>query len=205
MPTSRVRLFSLSLYPLVAILFASCAATPEPPADAPVHADAESPEDVVARGRHLVATGLCHDCHTPKKMGPNGLEPDMDRMLMGHPEDETIPAPFQPTEGAPWIAGANGNFTAWSGPWGVSFAANLTPDPLTGLRSGVWTKALFMQALRTGRHFGTARSILPPMPWNFIGQLSDSDLDAIWAFLATIPPIENHVPVPLAPTGEPIE
>ena len=93
------------------------------------------------------------------------------------------------------------DLTAWSGPWGVSYTANLTPDTLTGLRSGVWTEGLFIKALRTGKHMGTARNILPPMPWQFIGQLSDDDLKAIWAYLGTIPAINNHVPDPISPAA----
>ena len=157
----------------------------------------------VERGKMLVIGGACHDCHTPKKFGPNGPEPDMDRMLSGHPEDIKVSAPYRPTAGSPWVYGVSADLTAWSGPWGVSFPANLTPDTLTGLRSGVWTEELFIKALRTGKHLGIAREILPPMPWNFYGQLSDADLKAIWAYLGTIRPIKNHVPDPIPPAEEP--
>ena len=153
----------------------------------------------IERGRMLVIGGACHDCHTPKKFGPNGPEPDMDRMLSGHPEDIKVSAPYRPAAGSPWVYGVSADLTAWSGPWGVSFPANLTPDTLTGLRSGVWTEELFIKALRTGKHMGTARDILPPMPWNFYGQLSDADLKAIWAYLGTIRAVNNHVPDPIEP------
>jgi hypothetical protein len=59
--------------------------------------------------------------------------------------------------------------TAWSGPWGQSFAANLTPDKNTGL--GVWTEDMFIKAIRTGKHMGTSRDILPPMPWQAFAQM----------------------------------
>ena len=86
----------------------------------------------VARGKYLVTTSGCHDCHTPSKMGPNGPEPDMTRMLSGHPQDlEMPPAPVLPP--GPWAVAVAATSTAWSGPWGVSFTANLTPDPETGL------------------------------------------------------------------------
>jgi hypothetical protein len=71
------------------------------------------------------------------------------------------------------------------------------------LRSGVWTEELFIKALRTGKHMGIARDILPPMPWIFYGQLSDDDLKAIWAYLGTIPAIKNHVPDPIPPADAP--
>ena len=160
-------------------------------------------QTMIEHGKMLVIGGACHDCHTPKKLGPKGPEPDMDRMLSGHPENITVTAPYKPAPGNAWAYGVSEDLTAWSGPWGVSFPANLTPDTLTGLRSGVWTEALFIKALRTGKHMGTARDILPPMPWNFYGQLSDEDLKAIWAYLGTIPAIRNHVPDPIPPVDVP--
>jgi mono/diheme cytochrome c family protein len=171
--------------------------TPVPPA----RAGASGDQKTVERGRMLIIGGLCHDCHTPKKMGPAGPEPDMTRMLSGHPEGIKVTAPYTPAAGSPWFVAGNDQLTAWSGPWGVSFAANLTPDKLTGLRSGVWTEELFIKALRTGKHMGVSRDILPPMPWNFIGQLSDQDLKAMWAYLGSIPPIKNRVPEPIPPAG----
>jgi mono/diheme cytochrome c family protein len=197
----RVPLVAAWLPTVLAI--AACNQTaPAPPAASPGAALAQTQ---VERGKMLVVGGLCHDCHTPKKLGPKGPEPDMDKMLSGHPESIKIAAPYKPAAGSPWTAATNDHLTAWSGPWGVSFTANLTPDSLTGLRSGVWTEALFIKALRTGKHMGTARDILPPMPWQFIGELSDDDLKAIWAYLGTIPAIKNHVPDPLDPSGATIQ
>jgi hypothetical protein len=136
-------------------------------------------------------------------MGAKGPEPDMSRMLSGHPETEKLAKGFVPAAGSPWVIASNAGLTAWSGPWGVSFTANLTPDSLTGLRSGVWSEAVFIKALRTGKHMGVERDILPPMPWPFIGQYSDDDLKAIWAYLGTIPPVKNHVPDPIPPAASP--
>ena len=163
------------------------------------NASAVPQQTQIERGKHLVDTSGCHDCHTPKKPGPRGPEPDMDRALSGHPENVKVTAPYAPAAGSPWIAATNGDFTAWSGPWGISFAANLTPDTNTGLRSGVWTEALFIKAIRTGKHFGTSRDILPPMPWPAYGQMTDDELRAVWEYLGTIRPILNHVPDPIPP------
>jgi hypothetical protein len=157
----------------------------------------------IDRGHMLVIGGGCHDCHTPKKLGPNGPEADMDRMLSGHPESEGVPPPFKPIKGNPYVIHINGHLTAWSGDWGVSFAANLTPDQNTGL--GIWTEDMFLAALKQGKHMGKSRPILPPMPWNWYGQLPDDDLKAMFAYLKSIKPIANRVPVPLTPDGKPIE
>lgn len=152
----------------------------------------------VQRGAYLVSTLGCHDCHTPFTMGPNGPEPDMSRMLSGHPESFEIREPA-PNPGGVWQNGfvAAPTNTAFSGPWGVSFTANLTPDQNTGL--GIWTEDMFMKAIRTGKHFGVSRPILPPMPWPVYRNLTDDDLKAVFAYLRTIPPIVNHVPDPIPP------
>jgi cytochrome c553 len=186
----------------VAMALAACSQPAAPPAET---ASTPPPptQSLVERGRMLVVGGACHDCHTPKKMGANGPELDMDRLLSGHPEGSPAPPPYQPAPGSPWTIATTDDLTAWSGPWGVSFPANLTPDPNTGLRSGVWTEELFIKALRTGKHMGTSRDILPPMPWQMYGQLSDDDLKAIWAYLGTIKPINNHVPDPIPPAAAP--
>lgn len=150
-----------------------------------------------ARCKYLVATSACMDCHTPLKMGPKGPEPDMSRLLSGHPETVAIPAP--PKASGPWNAAALETMTAWSGPWGVSFTANLTPDPETGL--GKWTERDFVQTIRTGRHMGKGRAILPPMPVPVYNNFSDADLRSIFLYLKTLPPIKNKVPEPIAPAG----
>lgn len=153
----------------------------------------------VERGKYLVTFGGCHDCHTPAKMGENGPEPDMDRMLSGHPQDVVVTEPA-PLGDGPWMAAGSVTFTAWSGPWGVSFTRNLTPDDETGI--GTWTEQEFIATLRNGRSRGIGRETLPPMPWPGIGQATDEDLAAIFAYLRTIPAVSNRVPDPLPPAGE---
>jgi hypothetical protein len=151
---------------------------------------------MVPRGEYLVTIGGCNDCHTPWKMGPNGPVPDMSRMLSGHPEALTVQEmPKAPAE--PWMITVTGTFTAWAGPWGTSFTANLTPDPETGL--GKWTEQNFIEVMRTGRHLGRGRPILPPMPWPNYAKMTDEDLKATFAYLKSIPPIRNRVPEPIAP------
>jgi mono/diheme cytochrome c family protein len=149
--------------------------------------------DQVARGKYLVTTSGCNDCHTPWMMGPKGPEPDMSRMLSGHPESVQLPP--APLPAGPWIVSAAATNTAWSGPWGVSFTANLTPDAETGL--GKWTQSNFTQTIRTGRHMGRGRAILPPMPIPMYKHFTDADLEAIFTYLKSIPPVKNRVPEPI--------
>ena len=148
----------------------------------------------IERGRYLVSIAGCHDCHTPLRMGPNGPEPDMGHMLAGHPESMQMPPAPELPEG-PWVAVAAGSMTAWSGPWGVSFTANLTPDVETGL--GAWTADDFVAMARTGRHMGKGRPVLPPMPIQPLGSMTEEDLRAVFAYLQSLPPIRNRVPEPL--------
>jgi mono/diheme cytochrome c family protein len=156
--------------------------------------------DSRARGKYLVTVAGCNDCHTPWKMGPNGPEPDMSRMLSGHPESIQVTAPARLPEGQDlWIAAASATNTAHSGPWGVSFTANLTPDADTGL--GKWTQQTFTQTIRTGRHMGRGRKILPPMPIPMYKHFTDEDLTAIFTYLQSIPAIRNQVPDPLPPAA----
>jgi mono/diheme cytochrome c family protein len=169
------------------LLLAACAQpAPAPPAAPPPPTPAE-------RGKYLVTIVGCGDCHTPAKMGPNGPEPDMTRMLSGHPEGMKLTPP--PKLEGTWLAAAAVTFTAWAGPWGISYTANLTPDQNTGL--GIWTEDMFITAIRQGKHMGKSRPILPPMPWPAFKNMTDDDLKAIFAYLKTIPSVANHVPDPV--------
>jgi hypothetical protein len=152
----------------------------------------------IERGKYLVAIMGCNDCHTPLKMGPQGPEPDMSRMLSGHPEGMKLPPPPKPV--GPWTA-STVLLTAWSGPWGMTYAANITPDKNTGL--GIWTEDMFIKAIRTGKHMGTSRDIQPPMPWQDYQNATDDDLKAVFAYLRTVPPIVNHVPDYEPPSAPP--
>lgn len=148
-----------------------------------------SSQNQIDRGRYLVTIGGCHDCHTPFKMGANGPEPDMTRALSGHPAEFALP---EPKLQEPWIwAGAATN-TAFAGPWGITYAPNLTPDSETGF--GIYTEEMFIQAMRTGKRMGAGRPIMPPMPWPNVAQMTDDDLKAVFAYLRSIPPMKNKVP-----------
>jgi mono/diheme cytochrome c family protein len=145
----------------------------------------------VARGQYLVTVGGCNDCHTPLKMGPNGPEPDMSRMLSGHPAQMKLTAPPVHAD-AGWMWSGSGTNTAFAGPWGISYARNLTPDRMTGI--GIWDEAMFIKTIRTGRHWGVSRPILPPMPWFNYAKMTDEDLKSVYAYLRTIKPVSNQVP-----------
>ncbi len=177
-------------------------AAPRAQTAAPAASPLAAPEgrhaaSAVERGRYIVTTSGCNDCHTPWKMGAKGPEPDLSRMLSGHPEGMALSPP--PKADGPWIVAASATNTAWAGPWGVSFTANLTPDRETGL--GKWTLRNFVETIRTGRHMGRGREVLPPMPIPMYRHMTDDDLASVFAFLQSIPAVKNRVPEPLPPAA----
>lgn len=156
-----------------------------------------SQTEMVALGKYLVTTGGCDDCHTPKIFTASGPVPDTTRRLIGFTQGEKLPA-LDVKYVAPgnWIA-TESNLSAWVGPWGISYAANLTPDNATGI--GALTEEMFIKTLREGKWMGVGRPLLPPMPWQDIGQMTDQDLKAMYAYLRTIKSIHNEVPQPTPP------
>ena len=150
------------------------------------------------RGKYLVTIASCNDCHTPLKMTAQGPQPDMTLLLSGHPASLHMATPPKTDEMWGWVGAMT--MTAFSGPWGTSYAANLTPDMETGL--GAWSEAAFIGAMRTGQHMGAGRMIMPPMPWMNIGKMTDDDLKSVFAYLKTIPPVKNQVPDVVEPPKE---
>lgn len=154
-----------------------------------------SEAEMIERGKYLITAGGCHDCHSPKVFGPQGPKIDETKILSGYPEGMKL-AEFDPAvlEPGKYVL-LTQDATAAVGPWGASFAANLTPDNETGI--GTWQPDMFINALRTGKHLGAGRPILPPMPWQMLGKLTDEDLRSMFAYLKSLPPIKNKVPEPV--------
>ncbi|MCL4264772.1 MAG: hypothetical protein KJ069_16230 [Anaerolineae bacterium] len=123
---------------------------PLPAPDGPITAPDES--DQIAYGEYLVRHVMaCTDCHTP--IDPNSGQPQMDRFLSGG----------QPFEG----------------PWGIVYAANITPDEETGL--GNWTETEIKRAFLSGVRIDGRRLVL--MPWEYYASLSGPDADATASYL----------------------
>jgi mono/diheme cytochrome c family protein len=133
----------------------------------PVAPAAMTAEQRVERGRYLMTAMPCVDCHTP---GTLYGAPDTTRMY-------------------------SGSELGWVGPWGVAYAANLTPDS-TGL--GAWTEDQIATAIRTGNR-PDGRQLAAIMPWMTFANLTDEDAHAIAAYLKTIKPVHHKVPAPVPP------
>ncbi len=127
-----------------------------------------TPEQKLARGRYLAEIIGCNDCHTP---GALYGTPDLTRQLAG-------------------------SEIGWTGPWGTSYAANLTPDSSTGI--GTYSEDEIVTAFTKGVKKSGA-PVLPPMPWPNFARMTAEDAHAIAAYLKSIPAIVHAVPQNLAP------
>lgn len=128
-----------------------------------------SQRDPLAYGAYLAGpVAHCVECHTP--LTADG-QPDPARVFAGG-------MPFK-------------------GPWGTSYAANITPDAETGI--GRWTDEEITRAFVNGIRPG-GRVLLPPMPWPYYAvRVAASDARAIVAYLRSLPPIPHKVPPPEPP------
>lgn len=136
-------------------------------------ASAAAGSPAVERGKYLVNLAGCNDCHTP---GYFLGKPDMGRYLGGSDVGFELPG------------------------LGVFHGPNLTPDKETGL--GGWTDAQIVAALQTGKR-PDGRELAPIMPWHAFAKLTRQDVDAIVAFLRSIPAVKNKVPGPFGPSETP--
>jgi mono/diheme cytochrome c family protein len=153
------------------LIAGSCTPKPETAANAHGPDSAHSAAGAmtpVQRGEYLAIVSGCHDCHTP-----GGLwgAPDFSRALAG-------------------------SDVGWQGPWGVTYAKNLTPDAVTGL--GTWTEDEIIRALQSGVRKNGA-PIGPPMPWPNFARYTREDVTAIVAYLKSLPAVSHQVPANTAP------
>ncbi|MGA7489790.1 MAG: c-type cytochrome [Xanthobacteraceae bacterium] len=113
--------------------------------------------DKVKRGFYLATIGHCMECHTP--FGPPGTGVDFQNSL-----------------------GKGGR--EFKGPWGVSVSRNITSSKAHGL--GDWSDADVKRAITQGvRKDGT--KLKPPMGFPYYAKMTDGDLDAVVAYLRTVP------------------
>jgi len=190
-------LFNAVLIAFLPLLILSCKKEPVPAPDIVAESLEPSVEDVIAHGEYLVGIMGCHDCHSPKRMGERGPEMIPELMLSGFPSDRPI-VKFKSELIQQGFAMLYPDLTGAAGPWGVSFAGNLTPHE-TGI--GNWTEEQFKRALTQGKSKGleNGRMLLPPMPWEGFANLKDEDVHAIYSYLKSIDPVENVVPAPVSP------
>lgn len=162
----------------------------------PSHSDSAA---LLAKGEYLVTIMGCDDCHSPKQMGPQGPEIIPELRLSGYPSGRPI-AEVDANALRQGGAFMNSDLTSATGPWGTSFAGNISSDA-TGI--GRWSEEQFKKALTQGKYKGLdgGRMLLPPMPWPNYSRLTDEDIRAIYLFLQSTKPVSNVVPAPRPPAG----
>lgn len=151
-----------------------------------------STTEKIKEGERLVATHDCEVCHSPKKQGTQGPEIINELRFSGHPSNASLPPVNIETVKAGWVL-FSPDFTSVVGPWGQSFAANISSDS-TGI--GMWTEEQFKKALVEGKYKGldNTRAMLPPMPWQAFKFLTDDEISAMFAYLKSTKPVKNIVP-----------
>jgi mono/diheme cytochrome c family protein len=77
----------------------------------------------------------------------------------------------------------------YDGPFGTVYSTNITPDRQTGI--GTWTDAEIIAAIRTGRRPDGER-LLPVHPYPVFNGMAQEDLQALVAFLRTVPPVARR-------------
>ena len=85
---------------------------------------------------------------------------------------------------------------AMATPFGVIYSTNITPDRETGI--GTWSKAAFARAM----HEGVARDgshLFPAFPYDHFTKVSDDDVEALYAYFMTRPPVRATAPANTIP------
>ena len=185
---------------LVTLSFCCCMNQEQKPA---TDATTMTKDQMIAQGKNLVTMNHCNDCHSTKLMTAQGPMIDSSHFLSGSPAEMKLPTidTNQVTPGK-WVL-VSSDFTAWVGPWGVSYTANLTPDSATG--TGAWTEDLFIKIIRSGKFMGVdvGRPIMPPMSaiLQDFKRYSDQDIKCIFAYLHSLKPVKNRVHDYVPPTA----
>ncbi|HET6469136.1 MAG TPA: cytochrome c, partial [Geminicoccaceae bacterium] len=76
-------------------------------------------------------------------------------------------------------------------PFGIFHPPNITPDPATGI--GGWSDADFIRAMREGLS-PEGEPYYPAFPFTSYTRMSDEDVIALKAWLATVPPVVRETP-----------
>jgi mono/diheme cytochrome c family protein len=182
-------LTALSIGILLMLSFMSAAqeATPEATEEATAEATmdaahAMSEEELIARGEYLAQIARCVSCHTPRleEFTADELTTEQVVTLSLHSNDALDVENFFMAGGREFSQGAAGTL----------IAGNLTSDEATGI--GAWTDEELEMNLRLGlRPDGTIMA--PLMPYRSYAKWSAQDMQALIAYLRSLPAIENAV------------
>lgn len=129
----------------------------------------DAAKDIVRHGEYIATISGCAFCHSP------------------HRDDNTMIEEFKYAGGQRFRVVPFGDFVTY----------NLTSDKETGL--GNWTDDQIKTFVTKGIRRDGSRMLPYPKPWPNYAHMKPDDLNALIAFLRSLPPVSNRIPLPLAP------
>lgn len=81
-------------------------------------------------------------------------------------------------------------------PFGIIYGTNITPDPKTGI--GMWSFEAFERAMREGVSRDGSH-LFPAFPYYAFTKLSDHDIESLYAYFMTLPPVSANAPANTLP------
>ena len=129
----------------------------------------EAGKDRVRHGEYIAAISGCAFCHSPFR------------------DDSTM------IDGLKMAGGQKFDVV----PFGTLVSYNLTSDKDTGL--GGWTDDQIKTLVTSGVRRDGSRMIPFPMPWPNYANMKPDDLNALVAYLRSLPPVSNRIPAPQSP------
>ncbi|MBV6395786.1 MAG: Fructose dehydrogenase cytochrome subunit [Anaerolineales bacterium] len=166
------------LFLLVAIMLAALTALVSP-----VQAGPRFDTSQVEHGEYIATIAGCTSCHSPYKAEfsePAALTLDQVRVLAFNDLDATDQTRLM-------AGGRAFNF----GPAGIVFAKNITPHAASGI--GAWTDEQIRVAIKTGKSI-SGDILFPVMPYHVYNSMADADVEAVIAYVRSVPAVENEVP-----------
>jgi mono/diheme cytochrome c family protein len=146
-------------------------------------ADSPKQSDLIEHGKYIATIAGCTSCHTPLRAE------FLDMAKLTLPQIQTLA--FNDKDAVDNSKLLAGGRLFDLGPAGKVYTKNLTPDAETGL--GRWTDEQIKVAVRTGQT-PSGRQLFPIMPYFTFNSMADSDLDAIVAYIRSVPAVKNEVP-----------
>lgn len=126
-------------------------------------------KDTIRHGEYIATVTGCAFCHSPFR------------------DDNTMIDRFKYAGGQKFDLAPFGTFVSY----------NLTSDKATGL--GNWTDDQIKTCLTRGVRRDGSRMLPFPMPWPNYAHMTPGDLNALVAFLRSLPPVSNAIPAPASP------
>ncbi len=149
----------------------------------PARASVPQQTDLIEHGKYIATVAGCTSCHTPAR----AEFLDMTKLTL--PQIQTLAFDEKDAMDSSKLLAGGRLFDL--GPAGKVYTRNITPDVETGV--GGWTDEQIKVAVRTGQT-PSGRQLFPIMPYFTFNSMADADLDAVVAYIRSVPAVKNQVP-----------